>query len=193
MSENVVEFVPLLGFENEYEILNVEPFSIRRKDNHYVISESIAGKGYIRVNINKKDYLKHRLIALQFLPNDDPEHKTQVDHINHQRDDNRLINLRWVDNSTNQKNRSSTKGFNYTFVNDIDEDSIVVDEYNRHQFEEYYYDETVDKFYFWNGIQYRELKICEDKKGAKFVSMLSIENKWIQIYYSKFKRLYGLK
>ena len=31
MSEQVVEFVPLKDFEEDYEILNQEPFTIRKK------------------------------------------------------------------------------------------------------------------------------------------------------------------
>ena len=37
-----VEFVPLLNLDN-YEILTVHPFTIRRKDNHYEVKESDRG------------------------------------------------------------------------------------------------------------------------------------------------------
>ena len=57
------DFVPLLNFENDYEILNAYPFTIRKKANHRVISESLNG-GYVQVNLNSKPYKKHRPIAL---------------------------------------------------------------------------------------------------------------------------------
>ena len=38
MVEQAGEFVDLLNFENDYEILNQEPFTIRKKSNHYVLS-----------------------------------------------------------------------------------------------------------------------------------------------------------
>ena len=189
MSEQVAEFVELLN-HNDYEILNTYPYTIRKKSNHHIVSESLYNTGYIQVNLNRKPYLKHRLIAEQFIPNND--NLPCIDHINHDRTDYHIENLRWVSYSTNLKNKSSHKGVEYTFVDDIDGDSIVVDEYGNHQFEEYYYDQTVDKFYFWNGIQYRELHVNENKKGSKCVSMVSTEGKNVLVYYSKFKRLYGL-
>ena len=191
MTEQVVEFVEMINHP-DYEILNEYPFTIRKKSNHRVVSESDDGKGYIQVALNGKPYRKHRLIAEQFIPNDDPLHKTEVDHINRNRSDNHIENLRWVSNSENQKNKTSHCGVEYTFVDDIDVDSIVITDYGKHKFDEYYYDQTVDKFYFWNGIKYRELHINENKKGLKFVYMKSTEGKTIKVCYAKFKRLYGL-
>ena len=40
--------------------------------------------------IKQKDQLKHRLIALQWIENDDPENKIQIDHINRNKLDNRI-------------------------------------------------------------------------------------------------------
>lgn len=63
---------------------------------------SKQNKGYLRVRINYKEYLVHRLVAETFIPN--PEEKQQVDHINRDREDNRVENLRWVDSCENQRN-----------------------------------------------------------------------------------------
>ena len=77
--ENVpVEFVDLLSHP-DYEILNVYPFTIRRKDIHHELKEWLR-KGYPSVALNGKTYYKHRLIALQFLQN--PNNYTEIDHIN---------------------------------------------------------------------------------------------------------------
>lgn len=62
--------------------------------------------GYLQktlVNENgRKTWDIHRLVALTFIPN--PENKPCVDHINTNRTDNRVENLRWVTYSENASN-----------------------------------------------------------------------------------------
>lgn len=57
--------------------------------------------GYLRVDLCKdgkrKSFLVHRLVAQAFIPNDDPEHKTQVNHISEfEKTNNRVENLSWT-------------------------------------------------------------------------------------------------
>ena len=188
-----MSFVPL-NDHPDYEIMTEYPFTIRRKDNAFVVSEFVAYDGYILVTLNGKHYRKHRLIALQFIHNDDPIHKTEVDHINHDRSDNHIDNLRWLTPSQNTRNKSSNKGVDYQFVENIPDEAIVVDSYmtrnGDHEFEDYYFYDNV--FYYFNGISYRILHVNEAKGGSKFVKALDIDNKQVAIYYSKFKKQYDL-
>ena len=79
------------------------------------------------------------------------------------------------------------------YRDEIDEDSIEVECYGKHEFEDYYYDQEVDRFYFWTGMQFHELIISEDNRnGSKFVRMMNAKGKQINVYYSKFKKLYHL-
>ncbi len=63
-------------------------------------------KGYLHVRIYNDEGHKtkkiHRLVAENLIPN--PDNKPQVDHINRIRDDNRVENLRWVNQSENNLN-----------------------------------------------------------------------------------------
>lgn len=71
------------------------------------------GKGYLRIELSKncitKKFLVHRLVATAFIPN--PENKPQIDHINTDRTDNRVENLRWVTNKENCNNPISKKHY----------------------------------------------------------------------------------
>ena len=49
----------------------------------------------------------HRLVAFAFLDNDDPEHKTVVDHIDNDPMNNMAINLRWASPKGNYDNSKS--------------------------------------------------------------------------------------
>jgi hypothetical protein len=63
-------------------------------------------QGRLIVNIYGYPTKVHRIVADRFCPKtrDDLE----VDHINREPSDNRAANLRWVDRSTNNRNRNSS-------------------------------------------------------------------------------------
>jgi hypothetical protein len=66
----------------------------------------------LQIDKKKKHMPIHRLLANAFLPN--PENKKHVDHINGNRLDNRLSNLRWatiVENSANRTKTLSQTGY----------------------------------------------------------------------------------
>ena len=64
---------------------------------------------YIRVSLCKdyKQYQRfvHRLVAFAFIPN--PENKSEVDHIDRDRRNNTVQNLRWATHQENSLNRTT--------------------------------------------------------------------------------------
>lgn len=105
------------GYEGIYQISNCGRIKALEKD--YVIcntslvhtKERILASvnmpdGYKRIELNhegvSRTFPVHRLVALAFLPN--PDNKPHIDHINAERDDNRVDNLRWVTPKENAAN-----------------------------------------------------------------------------------------
>ena len=173
---------------SNYEICNKYPYKIRRIDNKYVVHDSNQGTGYIRVKLNRKDYLKHVIVANQFIINDDPEHKTHVDHMNQNKLDYRICNLRWVTPSENNKNCIGHGDIIYEYVNELPEGNIPVKNYNSHTFTDYYYHDN--NFYHFNGVRYRKLHVNIYKKTkSPFVYMMSDKKKLVRIFLNKFKNL----
>ena len=193
-----IEFVPLLNFEDNYEILNQYPFTIRKKSNKRVIKESIDGRGYPRIHLNGKDYRTHRLIAKQFLPN--PDNLPEVDHISRDRSDYHLSNLRWVSSSENNINKLvHHNNIQYSFVDDISDDAMSITFYDalteRKQFDEgkyyYWFDEDNDEDIFYVKITdklYKTLLIHHNKAGNKYVNLKDINNKFVQVMIYRFKQ-----
>ena len=177
--------------DNDYEI-NDATFQIRRISNHRVVTETYI-QGYIKVELNGKTMYKHRIIALQFIPNDDPEHKTQVDHINHDRSDNRIENLRWVTPSENSRNKTGAKNnVSYTYVDEIDDQCIIIDHYGNRILEGYYYDQNLDQFYVQVGGRYRLLHVVQNKNGYQYIVMYDVNNNIFNLYVNKFKQMYDI-
>ena len=158
----------------------------------YVLKENRDSNGYPQVRLNDQPQQKHRLIALQFIPNDDPLNKVEVHHINGDRNDYHIENLEWVTKSYNCKHRNYGK-YKREYVDEISDDAIEVSNYGKHAFENYFYCD--DEFYIYENDRnrYRILHINKkNKNDAEFVKLRDTNGKYVEVFYSKFKRLYGI-
>ena len=175
--------------DRDYEICEDYPHELRRKGQQKTVALTRdKSKGYLTCALNGKPYLHHRVVALQFIPNDSPAHKIEVDHINHDRSDNRIENLRWVTSSENNRNRASYGGRHYTFLLEIDESSIVVDKYGARDIENLYYDPNLDQFLLKLAENhYRIVEPCTEKGGAKFIYVRDTDDKRFKLFINKWK------
>ena len=186
--------------DSDYEISDEYPYPIKRKGSDKIISEHIMNDGYVRCYMNGKKYLMHRVVASQFIPNDDPVNKTEVDHINHNRTDNRIENLRWTTKSENSSNRtrSSRGNVEYEYFDAIPleeddsiDDIIEVTEYNNHEFDNLFF--YNDEFWVYNGIKFRRVTIQFNSAGNAFIQTYDTNHKMTTINYIKFKKSYDIK
>ena len=186
MNDETIDFVPLKGFEEDYEIMNEYPFMIRNKKTNHILKESNTGSGYPRVSLNRVSHNKHKLIAKQFIPN--PNNLQEIDHINHDRADYHLENLRWISHVNNSKNQTSNKNVVYQYIDEIPIESIKVDFYEtkkeRHEFENYYYWDGV--FYYDNDINYKIIHINLNSINCKTISIRDINGKKVSIVINRF-------
>jgi hypothetical protein len=67
-----------------------------------------CGQGYVRICVDGFRYKAHRLAWL-YVHGDFPPAHLQIDHINRNRSDNRIVNLRVVDAFTNSQNKPRSR------------------------------------------------------------------------------------
>lgn len=109
-------FEPVKDFPN-YEISR--DGKVRNRMTKRLLKPIDDGQ-YVRVNLYRgKNHNKrlHRLLAIQYLPN--PFNYPFVDHIDRNKKNNSIDNLRWCNARTNQRNRSIIQrqgGVNYNGV-----------------------------------------------------------------------------
>jgi hypothetical protein len=102
-----MDFVDVIGYEGLYKINQAgEVLGVKRQK---ILKPGNSGtSGYYYVTLCKdskhhKNYFIHRLLALHFLPN--PLNLPQVDHIDRNKENNSLDNLRWVTRRDNCLNK----------------------------------------------------------------------------------------
>lgn len=78
---------------------------IYSKKSNKIMKQHLDKDGYLVLNLSnngiKKQCRVHRLVAIAFIPN--PEGLATVNHINHNKLDNRVTNLEWLSNYDNAK------------------------------------------------------------------------------------------
>ena len=129
-----------------------------------IMKLSPTEKGYLKINLHKNKKVKtfkvHRLVAKAFIPNTD--NKSEINHINHIRNDNRVSNLEWTNHADNMIGvKCGCKGNNGKKVA-LFIDGVKVAEYK-----------SISQASKQTGIDYEALRYVLDPKNKKL--------KWVLI------------
>ena len=123
---------------------------IYKNGNVSYLTPWINQGGYKMVVIdNRKRMLVHRLLGLMFIENDDPLNKTIIDHIDRDRSNNDLNNLRWVSCIENNNNIEQGHGCISKCLDKI-----------KHK--------EVTYYYTWYRVFYRKIGVGNKRHSKRF-------------------------
>jgi hypothetical protein len=164
----------------EYEI-NLDPIQIRHKETLRVVRPFTRKDNYKPVKLGTRLYYLHKIIALQFIKNPDPENYIMIDHIDRNRLNNSVDNLRFVSPSQNNRNKKSHRGRVYNYVQNLPEGAVEINPFPN--LRDTYY-QAGNKIYVNNLVNYRELYI--DKNNRVNLAIVSQNGR---TKYKKYKIL----
>ena len=168
----------------DYEICTEYPYQIRRKDNKRVVSETINNGGYIILTLDGRLLCKHVVIAMQWIVNDDPKNKTQVDHINNDPLDNRIENLHWVTPSENLKKRKPFPRAKPDSITDLPDDAVKIEEYNKHRLNGYWFSKSLQRIISNRSGKYKVLTITDANTSR--ITLIDTDGRSVNIGWQKF-------
>lgn len=162
-------------------------FKQKKYEQGRILTPHIRKDGYIDyiffVNGKCKRILLHHIIVKMFINPDYDSKKFDVDHKNHNKQDNSIENLSVVTRSENNRNRSSMNEVKFNYVDNIGKSLIINTDAG------IYYSLEFDKFYMFlqHTNKYKELHVYLNH-GKNPSIRYRYNNKYYQFSINKFKR-----
>ena len=164
--------------------INKLTLEIRNNKTKRILKGSIS-RGYRVIRLNDKQYFYHRIIAQMFIPN--PDKLPQIDHINHDKLDNRIINLRWCSSSENCFNRTKINAKELNLIDSLPDDVIPL-KYNDIVYEKCYYSQSLDCVCIQRVVDVICYRWCVDNNGLIVTRIHFSANKQKKIFKNKLLR-----
>ena len=185
LNENNWKKLDMIEFGQNYSI-NLLTNEIRN-DNSLKILKPRLSKGYYRVQLylngKSKFYYVHQLVWIAHNGLYDTS-KYDIDHIDHNRTNNDISNLRLVNKSLNNINRSQMNGKQFDYKSELPDAYIINEEHG------IYYCKTFDKFYRKVADnQYREIREYKQTHRNSTYIRWRLNNKQYRYTTSNFRDL----
>ncbi|CAL6052145.1 Conserved_hypothetical protein [Hexamita inflata] len=150
----------------------------------------VSNVGYFMINLKNElgwsSFTVHNLVANAFLGLKPTGF--QVDHIDRNRQNNCLENLRYVSVSDNCKNKTSYKGHSAEYFDQLPNSCIQLKSYGKHQFENYFIDTNTKQLYSFANNQFRKLVLTITDKEFQFYVAKNTLNKQVSVCLTKLQR-----
>ena len=172
----------VLKINPNYEINKEYPHDIRNKDTKHILSPGVDTRGYYYYMLNGKICTKHRSIASQWIPN--CKNLPQIDHMDGDKTNNHIDNLRWVDNSMNNRNRNSTMHHEHIYVNTLPNIAVQLTNYRKYSLSDVYIDYANEKIYQFNGVRFREITLHKYENTNYYYVIYIDKGKSIHLSYN---------
>ena len=182
----MAQWEPLTDFEDDYEVETEPPHRIRRKRDGLMLKTTLQkASGYVLVSLNGNTYKYHRILAKHFIPN--PDELPEVDHVDRNKANNTLENLRWVTRSQNLSNRSKFTRQKREFLDHAPNDITEIREFNDVEYAE-------NKYFFCFENDRVVMRVNDHKwqwlaqsphNGYLRISMRDINGRYHQVYMHK--------
>ena len=136
-----------LKYDNDFLIDSEYPHQIVYKYTKKPLTEYYQNDNdtHIVVQIKGKFVKKHRLIAQQFIENPDPTNLQYVEHIDNNKHNNAISNLRWITHNANMYNRNDFKKQPYEYLNTMPENVIKITKIKDVEYSGYYFDRDSER------------------------------------------------
>jgi hypothetical protein len=96
------------GYGGVYQVSNLGGVRSSKGGVNIALKPAIPKRGYMFVVLDGRLHYIHRLVATAFIPNRFPEERTEINHRDGRKRNNRVKNLEWVSRSENIKHAYDT-------------------------------------------------------------------------------------